>query len=88
MGRFLVRPGEGDGDKWAPLWRHKSQLLVKGRTSEAKQLPGAQMRKIECVDDTSLPSTHGDEPIKGALKYAQIGANGSYHLLTSAIVPS
>ena len=86
MGRFLLRPADTESNRWAPIWRHKSQLLVKGRTSEAKQLSGTQMRQIENLDENTLPSTHGDEPVKGAPKYAQIGANGSYQLLAAALV--
>ena len=72
LGRFLM-PTDAKGQV-SKFWS-KSDLIVKGRTAEAKQLPGADMLRIQ--DPSGLPSTNSDEPVRGAWKYVQIGSDGA-----------
>ena len=80
LGRFLM-PTDAKG-LVSKFWS-KSDLLIKGRTAEAKQLPGADMHRIQ--DPTGLPSTNGDEPVRGAWKYCQVGSDGASKILDALL---
>lgn len=75
-GRFLC-PTDDKG-LIAKFWA-KSTLLVKGRTTEATQVKASDMLKI--MDPSAVPSTNMDEPVRGALKYTQIGRQAAGRLL-------
>ncbi|CAE7275539.1 unnamed protein product [Symbiodinium sp. CCMP2592] len=82
-GRFLC-PTDDKGHI-AKFWA-KSALLVKGRTTEAAQIKATDMMKI--LDPSAVPTTNADEPLRGALKYAQIGRQAASRVLDGPTVPS
>ena len=81
-GRILV-PGQVPSSKM--VWK-KSALFTDGRTQQAIQLSGKDMRVIEKVGEGQLPSsTDADCTVRGAMKTAQIGPDAAskiFKLLT------
>lgn len=81
-GRILV-PGQVQATKM--FWK-KSALFTDGRTQQAIQLSGKDMRVIERVGEGQLPSsTDADCTVRGAMKTAQIGPDAAskiFKLLT------
>ena len=81
-GRILV-PGQAQTTKM--FWK-KSALFTDGRTQQAIQLSGKDMRVIERVGEGQLPSsTDADCTVRGAMKTAQIGPDAAskiFKLLT------
>ena len=81
-GRILV-PGQVQAPKM--FWK-KSALFTDGRTQQAIQLSGKDMRVIERVGEGQLPSsTDADCTVRGAMKTAQIGPDAAskiFKLLT------
>jgi len=63
------------------------QLRKDQRTAEVKQVPAREMREVECVDESALPSSTNasDVPITGASKYWQIGSLACQELLSSSL---
>ena len=82
-GRVLV-PASALASKM--FWK-KSSLFTDGRTQQAAQLSGKEMRVIEKVGDGHLPgSTDADFTVRAALKTAQIGGDAAskiFKLLTA-----
>ena len=70
----------------AKLFWKKSALFTDGRTQQATQLSGKEMRSVEKVGEGQLPSsTDADCTVRGALKTAQIGGDAAakvFKLLT------
>ena len=70
----------------AKLFWKKSALFTGGRTQQATQLSGKEMRTVEKVGEGQLPSsTDADCTVRGALKTAQIGGDAAakvFKLLT------
>ena len=82
----ICTPGAAD-EQSRTFWR-KSALFNVGRTELARQVPGKEMRQVENISDTSLPSTtDGDGTVKGAYKYCQLGADACQKLLQALLEP-
>lgn len=63
-----------------------SELRKKQRTDEVQQLHSRDMREIENLDEEALPtSTDSRENIRGAAKFAQIGASACEAVLNGVL---
>ena len=67
------------------FWK-KSPLFLTGRTELARQVPGKEMRSIDCMSENSLPSTTDtDGSVKGAAKYGQLGSDACLKTLQAVL---
>ena len=71
-------------DKQEWIWKKSSLYQQRRTTHECKQVASRNMIQMEAVSDTALPS--GPSTVAhGAQKWAQVGGDCAYQLITSAM---
>ena len=82
-GHLLTSPSVDLQTSGSFLWK-KAALFRRSRTNEANQLSGKDMIIMEQVGESVLPGSTSVEmatTVKGAMKWAQIGADAATKLL-------